>query len=242
MYDLAGFGITGSSEIYTDTESSVYVGSVSGVGSQNPLRRRGPHPISQRLPYFKGSLAEEDYKLLGISDDEFLVLARPAADQYAAIGGSARFNLPASTLVAFIGSGVTPPAPPMAPVGAAAPNSTVVPTAAAGAVGPYELGRLDWVSIYCHIRGLQPLAASRRNWSRGGPGWLTAAGAEIAVERQVAHRLAMKRDQVTDEDQGTLRASLHGLLSTIDRRHKPKAGICGSGSYQAFRQTLQWSG
>jgi hypothetical protein len=95
------------------------------------------------------SLAEEDYKLVGVTESEFKAAAIPIAVQYANIGGLARF-------------------------GAAVKTSGEVPAPEAGKSGP----------------------TPRETPNLEDLGWLTAAGTESAVERQVYEQLAQKRDQV----------------------------------------------
>jgi len=41
----------------------------------------------------KSSVAEEDYKLLGLTETEFAALAVPVAAEYAGVGGIARFKV-----------------------------------------------------------------------------------------------------------------------------------------------------
>jgi hypothetical protein len=96
----------------------------------------------------------EDYKLLGISRDEFLTLAPPIADQYASAGGLARFNaVPAAT-----------PKPPAPAPGKASPPPPKPPA---------------------------PTPPSPADLS-----WLTEAGSDAAVDREISTRLGQKRDQV----------------------------------------------
>ena len=95
------------------------------------------------------SVAEEDYKLLGLTEIEFAALAAPVAAQYADVGGIARFQVTTKS-VSVGGAAAKPP----------------------GSGGP--------------ITSLDPADL----------GWLTVAGAEGAVERQIRQRLARKRDQI----------------------------------------------
>jgi len=97
----------------------------------------------------KSSVAEEDYKLLGLTETEFAALAVPVAAEYAGVGGIARFKVITKSVS----------------VGGAAAKSP-------GSGRPTP--------------SLDPADLS----------WLTAAGVEGAVERQIRQRLAQKRDQI----------------------------------------------
>ena len=95
------------------------------------------------------SVAEEDYKLLRLTETEFAALAAPVAAEYADVGGIARFKGTTKS-VSVGGSAAKPPG-----------SGEPIPS-----LDPANLG------------------------------WLTVAGAEGAVERQIRQRLARKRDRI----------------------------------------------
>lgn len=98
------------------------------------------------------SESAEDYKLIGLSIDEFRLVALPIAEQYAAANGIVRFQ--------------GKPSPPGAPRSAGAPSRL----AATGTV-PEPLNSADLK-------------------------WLLESGSNAAVERELSHRLAQKRNQI----------------------------------------------
>jgi hypothetical protein len=111
-------------------------------------RRRIGSPSALTTPsLITQSVAEEHFKLLGLTQTEFEAIVAPIAAQYVAVGGDARFLFPTKPL-AVAKSGAPPPA------------------AATPTVSPEDLA------------------------------WLTIAGADGAVVRQVRQRLAQNRNQI----------------------------------------------
>lgn len=138
LFELARYLPAASGEIHAHAEDWV-ANALFVAWDRRILAAPGAARTSDDL--VRESVVEEDYKLLGVTVDEFVPMASAVAAQYAAAGGLARFN-------------------------ASSPASTIVAGASAAPA------------------------------SKGDLAWLTRAGADGAVERQVAQRLSQVRDRL----------------------------------------------
>ena len=169
---------TQSPEINTEAESWI-AGALFTAWDRRALALGSAAALLSAGALVDASEEAADFKLLGITVNEFHTLAGPIAEQYADAGGISRFStlgLHSPTSAAMLG--VRPSATSPTKTASIAPPPLGVPTT------PEELG------------------------------WLTAAGSDAAVEREISERLAQKRDRV--------------LAVKLKELYKHKCMACGS--------------
>ena len=158
LFELAGYLGSDSPEINTGIESWA----APALFTAWDRRALSVQPAVAVLPpnsLVSASEAEEDYKLLGITLDEFRALALPIAEQYSAVGGLARFSAP----------GTASPA-----VASAAPHSLTAagaPTLAAAAgsptsPAPVDPADLSWLTEAGSDAAVERLVAQRLGQKR----------------------------------------------------------------------------
>lgn len=170
MFELVRYIPTSNREINTDAESWI-AGALFTAWDRRAMivgRARGPVPPNSLVAE---SQEAEDFKLLGITVDEFRNLAKPIAEQYVAAGGTTRF----SRLSGFSGTRRSDPTS----------AAVVVPT---GHTMSAPESRPKGHSISSPGSGGLPTPDDL--------GWLTAAGSDAAVDREISKRLEQKRDRV----------------------------------------------
>lgn len=170
MFELVKYLPTSNPEINTDAESWI-AGALFTAWDRRAIALGSAAVALSPSALVTACEEAEDYKLLGITIDEFHTLARPVAEQYAAADGINRFSA----------AGL--------PAAAGAPKPTV------GSVVPAKSPGTSSTKPPLITPSITPPTP-------GAPtppedlGWLTAAGSDAAVDREISKRLAQKRDHV----------------------------------------------
>ena len=165
MLELVKYLPASNPEINTDAESWISGALFTAWDRRSIANGSVPTSLSARALVVASEEAE-DFKLLGITVDEFHTLALPIAEQYSAAGGIRRLSalgLPSS-------------------ISALKPATSTVRTPKAHATPP------STPSLALPAPGT-PMTAQDL-------GWLTAAGSDAAVDREISKRLTQKRDRV----------------------------------------------
>ncbi len=107
LFELTRFLPATNDQINTDAESWVAPALFLAWDRRRMAGRGTALTVSDLIAQ---SVAEEDFKLLGLTQAEFESIAHPVAVQYVKVGGDARFVSPSKPLVAAKSGAATPPA------------------------------------------------------------------------------------------------------------------------------------